>query len=298
MDYGQGLYRVRTCGRSVTSSLSSRPCEGLRAKERAENFPVALLALPRAYRRDLRAIYDVVRVIDDLGDDASGDRSTLLRDFAADLTAAWNGESAGAEPVRQLLPVIRRRRLSLAPFEQLVEANLMDQTVSSYQRFDDLVHYCSLSAAPIGRMVLEVFDQASPERVAGSDRVCTALQLLEHWQDVAEDYRAGRTYLPQEDLTSFGVTAADLSGSTTSAALRRLIQFETNRANELLEAGPPLVASLRGWARLAVAGYVAGGRATVQALHRADGDVMPGPPRPRRRDLLRQLAVGLARSTR
>jgi squalene synthase HpnC len=280
----------------VTSSLSSRPRERLRAKERAENFPVALLVLPRAYRRDLRAIYDVVRVIDDLGDDAPGDRSALLRDFAADLAAAWNGQSPAARPVRQLLPVIRRRQLSLAPFEQLVEANLMDQTVSSYQRFDDLLHYCALSAAPIGRMVLEVFEQASPEQVARSDRVCTALQLLEHWQDVAEDYRAGRTYLPQEDLTSFDVTAVDLSGPTTSGALRRLIRFETNRANDLLESGSPLVASLRGWARLAVAGYVAGGRATVQALHRADGDVMPGPPRPRRRDVLRHLAAGLTRS--
>jgi squalene synthase HpnC len=279
----------------VTSSLSSRPRDALRGKERAENFPVALMALPRAYRRDLRAIYDVVRVIDDLGDEATGDRTQLLKQFRSDLMCAWEDSQPEEGPIRRLAPVIRRRGLSRTPFERLVEANLMDQTVVSYPSFDDLLRYCSLSAAPIGQLVLEVFGQASDAHQEMSDQVCTALQLLEHWQDVAEDRRIGRTYLPQEDLVSFGVGPDDLDTDTTSPALRRLIRFETDRASELLEAGAPLVPSLRGWARLAVAGYVAGGRATVDALHRADGDVMPGPPRPRKADLLRHL-VRIARS--
>jgi squalene synthase HpnC len=270
----------------------------LRVKERAENFPVALLALPRGYRHDLRAIYDVVRVIDDLGDEAAGDRTSLLHEIRAELGRAWAGEPPRSEPVRRLVPVIRRRALDLAPFDRLVQANLMDQTVVSYARFDDVVQYCSLSAAPIGELVLEVFGQASASNRAMSDQVCTALQLLEHWQDVAEDCRAGRTYLPQEDLASFRVTAADLDATTTSSALRRLLRFETDRASDLLASGAPLIASLHGWARLAVAGYVAGGQATVEALHRADYDVMAGPPRPRRRDIVRHLARNIARRRR
>ena len=280
----------------MTSSLSSRPRDTLRAKERAENFPVALLLLPRQYRLDLKAIYGVVRVIDDLGDVATGDRTALLEELKADLAQAWAGGEPKEDAVRRLMPVIRRRNLTRAPFDDVVAANLMDQYVVAYATFDDLVHYCSLSANPIGRLVLEVFGQATPSNLERSDRVCTALQLVEHWQDVVEDRQAGRTYLPQEDLTSFGVTTADLDATTTSPALRRLIRFETDRASELLESGSALVADLRGWAKPAVAGYVAGGRATVEALSRADGDVMSGPPRPRRRDLLRHLVSGLASS--
>jgi squalene synthase HpnC len=263
------------------------------------------MVLPAQYRRDLRAVYDVVRVIDDLGDLAAGDRTALLTDYRADLALLWShGEPAHStqrpmEPTcLALAPVVERRRLIWQPFDDLVEANLMDQRVSTYRTFDDVLQYCALSAAPIGRMVLQVFGQSSPEREVLSDRICMALQLLEHWQDVGEDHRAGRTYLPQEDLARFGVAAADLMSATTSPALRRLVRHETDRAAELLESGAPLVGTLHGWARLAVAGYLAGGRATVDALRRADGAVLEGPPKPRRPDTLRYLVRELGKVSR
>jgi squalene synthase HpnC len=270
----------------------------LRIKERAENFPVAMLALPRAYRRDLRAVYDVVRVIDDLGDLAVGDRSALLRGYQRDLALLWSGGEPAEPTCRALRPVVASRGLTQQPFDDLVEANLMDQTVTTYPTFDDVLHYCSLSAAPIGHLVLQVFGQSSAFQVELSDRICMALQLLEHWQDVAEDHRAGRTYLPQDDLARFGVSPADLRAETTSPALRALVGFETERASDLMESGAALVATLHGWARLAVAGYLAGGRATVDALRRADGDVMSGPPRPRKPDTVRHLAQALWRARR
>jgi phytoene/squalene synthetase len=107
-----------------------------------------------------------------------------------------------------------------------------------------------------------------------SDRVCTALQLVEHWQDVAEDYRAGRIYLPGEDLARWGVAEAGLAAPRATAALRSLMAFECQRARSLLDAGAPLVGSLRGWARVAVAGYVAGGRAALAAIEAAQYDVL------------------------
>lgn len=271
-------------------------------KRRAENFPVALRLLPRKLRADLIAVYGVARVVDDLGDEAPGDRIALLEAFRADLASVWETGRPEHPVLQRLVPTVAARGLDREPFDRLVQANLVDQRVHRYGTYAQLREYCTLSADPVGRIVLAVFGVADPVATELSDRVCTALQLIEHWQDVAEDRRAGRVYLPQEDLAAFGVTEAELDAppgqGVASPALRRLMAFEITRAAELLDSGAPLLGMLHGWARLAVAGYVAGGRAAVDALRRsisgrADGDILRGPPRPRRRDVLRHLLVGL-----
>jgi squalene synthase HpnC len=262
----------------------------LRRQQHAENFPVALRLLPRRLRTNLVAVYDVARVIDDLGDQAAGDRTALLTAFGRDLAIIWDGGQPQHPVLRRLAPVVAARGLDREPFERLVQANLVDQRVHRYATYQQLRGYCTLSADPVGRIVLALFGRVTPATTELSDRVCTALQLIEHWQDVAEDRRAGRVYLPQEDLAAFGVTETDLDGPVVSPALRRLMAFQISRAAELLDSGAPLVGLLHGWARLAVTGYVAGGRAALDALRRADGDVLAGPPRPRRRDVLRHLA--------
>ncbi|MDT7594900.1 MAG: hypothetical protein QOJ06_446 [Pseudonocardiales bacterium] len=269
----------------------------LRRQQQAENFPVALRLLPRRLRTDLVAVYDVARVIDDLGDQAAGDRTALLTAFGRDLATIWNGGQPQHPVLRRLAPVVAARGLDREPFERLVQANLVDQRVRRYATYQQLRGYCTLSADPVGRIVLALFGRVTPATTELSDRVCTALQLIEHWQDVAEDRRAGRVYLPQEELAAFGVTEDDLDGPVVSPALRRLMAFQISRAAELLNSGAPLVGLLHGWARLAVAGYVAGGRAALDALRRADGDVLAGPPRPRRRDVLRHL-LSLLRQAR
>jgi phytoene/squalene synthetase len=179
------------------------------------------------------------------------------------------------------------------PFLDLIAANRQDQLVTSYRTYTDLLGYCRLSARPVGRLVLAIFGATTPARVAQSDRICDALQIIEHLQDVAEDRRAGRVYLPAEDRASYLVPEADLDLPRASPALRALIGFETGRAEELLDAGAPLVGSLRGWARIAVAGYVAGGRAALDGLRRVGWDVMPGSPGVRKADILRHLALSL-----
>jgi squalene synthase HpnC len=262
----------------------------LRRQQHAENFPVALRLLPRRLRTNLVAVYDVARVIDDLGDQAAGDRTALLTAFGRDLAIIWDGGQPQHPVLRRLAPVVAARGLDREPFERLVQANLVDQRVHRYATYQQLRGYCTLSADPVGRIVLALFGRVTPATTELSDRVCTALQLIEHWQDVAEDRQAGRVYLPQEDLAAFGVTETDLNGPVVSPALRRLMAFQISRAAELLDSGAPLVGLLHGWARLAVTGYVAGGRAALDALRRADGDVLAGPPRPRRRDVLRHLA--------
>lgn len=264
----------------------------LRRQRRAENFPVALRLLPRRLRADLIAVYEVVRVIDDLGDQAMGNRTALLEEFADDLATIWEGGRPEHPVLARLAPVVAARGLDREPFARVVQANLFDQRVHRYASYAELRGYCTLSAEPIGRIVLAIFGVDDPVATELSDRICTALQLIEHWQDVAEDRRAGRVYLPQEDLAAFEVNEVELDGPVSSPALRRLMLFQITRAAELLDSGAPLVGLLRGWARLAVAGYLAGGRAALDALRRSHGEVLTGPPLPRRRDVLRHLARG------
>jgi squalene synthase HpnC len=261
----------------------------LRTRQQQENFPVALRALPKTHRRHLAAVYDVARVIDDLGDQAPGDRVALLKDFGADMAVIWQSGEPRAQVLRRLAGTVAESGLTERPFRALIEANLQDQVVTAYPAYEDLVAYCELSANPIGHMVLEEFGASTPENVELSDRVCTALQIIEHCQDVAEDRRNGRIYMPIEDMDRFGVTAAELDTPSASEGVRALVRFEAQRASSLLESGRPLLANLRGWARVAVTGYIAGGRAALISLKRVDWDVLRSAPHTRRLDVIGQL---------
>ncbi|MEV5693344.1 squalene synthase HpnC [Micromonospora globbae] len=265
----------------------------------AENFPVALRVLPARYRRHLIAVYAYARHVDDLGDEPQApgvDRTAELDRIEAELRALYTGRAVSHPVVRALAPTVTGCGLPLDALVRLVEANRVDQRVTRYATFAQLVDYCTLSANPIGELVLHVFGQAGPARRQLSDRICTALQLVEHLQDVAEDHRRGRVYLPAEDLDRFGVTEEDLGRPAATAPLRELIAFEAERARAWLDAGAPLVSALHGWARLAVGGYLAGGRATLDALAEADHDPLRAAVRPRRRRVLRRYLAATVRS--
>ncbi|MGH9101417.1 MAG: squalene synthase HpnC [Acidimicrobiales bacterium] len=251
------------------------------ARARSENFPVAMGLLPRRLREDLLALYAFARLVDDLGDESAGDRLALLDELDDQLTSMAGG-SATHPVVIAIGRTVRRHGLGLGPFRRLVAANRQDQAIRRYATFDDLLQYCTLSANPVGEVVLGVFGHATPERVAWSDSVCSSLQVIEHLQDVGEDFARGRIYLPTEDLALFGVAEAALAESRAQPALRRLVAWEAARAVELLAPGPALVSSLSGWGRVAVAGFVGGGRATLESLARCGYDSLsqhPGPVR-------------------
>jgi squalene synthase HpnC len=238
-----------------------------------ENFPVALRLLPPTPRGMLIRVYSYARFVDDVGDEASGDRLALLAAVEADVRALPLGRPQ-LPVVSALRPLVVDYGTPLEPFLDLIEANRLDQAVSSYPTFDDLLHYCRYSASPVGRLVLYVARAASQQNIADSDLVCNALQVLEHCQDVGEDARAGRVYLPQADLAAVDVQPADIRSTVTSPALRHVIRRQVDRAVAMLSAGRPLVRRLRGWPRIAVAGYVAGGLATADALRRANHEVL------------------------
>jgi squalene synthase HpnC len=248
---------------AATARRSFGRADEILAKAARENFPVALFVLPRDVRTRLTDIYGYARMVDDVGDLAEGDRELLLDWIEADL-------DRGEHPL-----IERVRDLPRGPLLRLIAANRQDQRVTRYERFEDLVAYCDLSANPVGELVLHVFGGATPERVRWSDSICTGLQLAEHWQDIGEDRRMGRIYLPLEDLRHFHVSQKLEPGD----AFRRLMAFEVERAREVIREGLPLVRSLHGRQRLAVAAFAGGGLAALDAVERSGYDVLDRSPR-------------------
>jgi len=250
------------------------------ARAEGENFPVASRVLPRRVRAHLLAVYGFARLVDELGDSAPGDRLAALDWLEGELALAYEGTPEHPLMCR-LAATVRECALPREPFRRLIEANRQDQRVSSYDTWQQLREYCALSADPVGEIVLGVFGASTPQRVALSDSICTALQLAEHCQDVAEDFTAGRVYLPAEDMRRFGASAAELEPTASErdrAPLRAVLGFEVQRARELLDAGAPLIGQLRGRERLAVAAFVAGGHAALDAIQHVRCEVMPGAP--------------------
>ncbi|EFL37828.1 squalene synthase HpnC [Streptomyces griseoflavus Tu4000] len=277
-----------------------------------ENFPVAPFFLPRSWRDDLMAVYGFARLVDDIGDgdlapggadarllgvseEDAGDRLLLLDAFEADLHRVFDpaGPGPGHPLLRRLRPTVRRHALTPGPFLGLIAANRQDQLVKRYETHDDLLAYCELSANPVGRLVLAVTGTSTPERIRRSDAICTALQIVEHLQDVAEDLGRDRVYLPAADMKRFHVQEADLAAATAGASVRALVAYQAERARELLNEGAPLVGSVHGRLRLLLAGFVAGGRAALRAIAAAEYDVLPGPPKPGKVQLLREAGVTL-----
>jgi squalene synthase HpnC len=245
------------------------------------------------------AFYGFARLVDELGDAYDGDRLAAL-DWLE-----WETRMALADPDQQgLHPLVARaaeavRTVDADPswLTDLIAANRQDQLVATYATFEELAEYCRLSANPVGRLVLAAFGASTPRQQGWSDAICTGLQLAEHWQDVAEDARAGRIYLPADDRARFGVTGEELAGGPpASTALRALLAFEVARARRHLDAGAPLVASLRGRARWAVAGFWAGGAAALDAIAGRRFDPLGGAPRPAPGRIAWQLGAVLRRS--
>ncbi|WP_198545814.1 squalene synthase HpnC [Actinacidiphila yeochonensis] len=292
----------------MTGDVASR---AVLDKAARENFPVAPVFLPRAWRQDLMAVYGFARLVDDIGDgdlaeggrpdavrlgldpEAAEDRVAMLDAFEADLRRVFDGATPSHPLLAALRPTVRRHRLTPEPFLGLIAANRQDQLVSRYATYEDLLAYCELSANPVGRLVLSITGTSTPERVRHSDAVCTALQIVEHLQDVAEDLARDRIYLPGQDMKRFGVDEADLAAPTAGRPVRDLVAFEAARARELLDEGAPLVGSVRGRLRLLLAGFVGGGRAALRAVEAAGHDVLATSPKAAKSVLLREVGSTL-----
>jgi squalene synthase HpnC len=275
----------------VTAAIDSPALafETIRARAAGENFPVVLWGLPRRRREELLALYDFARLVDELGDarEVEGDRVVGLDALSRDLLRIRSGEPRHPT-LQRLAPIVRRHDLPIDAFERLIEANRRDQTLGGIADWDELVESCRYSAHPVGELVLGLFDLANERRVALSNSICTALQVVEHCQDVKEDHEAGRVYLPADDRVHVGCRADDLTRAPASDALRQAVSIQVARARTLLANADPLLRELRGLAVPLVAAYAAGGLATCDALERHTFDVTSRAIRPTRLGFLRR----------
>jgi phytoene synthase len=217
-------------------------CEAL-ARTHYENFPVGSWLLPDDKRKYLWAIYAFARTADDFADEAQ-----YLDNLRLPLLENWEGQLLQCMWRKPQHPVfialketIETFRLPVEPFQDLLMAFKMDVVVDRYKTFDELLEYCRLSANPVGRLVLSVFGYRDPEVHELSDAICTALQLTNHWQDLAIDAKKSRIYLPLEDMARHGYREEQLHAGVADEAFAHLMADMVGRTRALFDAGRPLL---------------------------------------------------------
>lgn len=241
-----------------------------------ENFPIASLLLPRSLRDPVAAIYAFARLADDLADEGSASpdaRLNALAAWRAKLHAAARGQAD--EPVFiALADAIPRHDLPVGLLEDLLSAFEQDVGKTRYASFGELMDYCRRSANPIGRLLLHLYGVNDARSLGQSDAICSALQLINFWQDVSVDLKKARIYLPQDDMARFRVSEADLLAGRVTPGMNQLMRFEVTRTRQLLQSGAPLGKTLKGRLGFNLRVTVLGGAAILEAIHKNDYDVL------------------------
>lgn len=241
-----------------------------------ENFPVASILMPKRLRKPVAAIYHFARAADDIADEGempNEERLHRLDDFRDELMHIEADETPLQPLFQHLAAEIKEHHLPMRPFHDLLDAFSQDVVKKRYADYDELLNYCQRSANPVGNLLLHLYGEATPVNLAYSDAICTALQLINFWQDVAKDYAIGRVYLPQDDLTRFGVSETQISQGINDDHWRALMEFEVDRARSLMLKGAPLGSILRGRIGLEMRMIIAGGLRILDKLEAADYDM-------------------------
>ncbi len=253
-----------------------------------ENFPVASRLLPRQLQQPISVIYAFARSADDFADE--GDLSVEVRlarldDYVSKLDAL-RAQHELADPIFiALADVIVSHQLPFEPFYDLLSAFRQDVTKKRYADFGEVLDYCRRSANPVGRLVLHLARAATSDNLRESDAICSALQLINFWQDLDQDLTENdRIYLPQDEMATHGVSVEQLAARRSDAALRALLDAQIERARRLMLSGAPLGGRLKGRLGLEIRATVQGGLGVLNALARRED--LFARPRLRRRDWL------------
>jgi squalene synthase HpnC len=262
------------------------------AVDHYENFPVASILLPARLRPAVEAIYAFARSADDIADEGNAaphERIAALDNYEAQLDLIAAGGTPAEPLFRKLHDVVYDWQLPLTPMRDLLSAFRQDVVTTRYADFTTLLDYCRRSANPVGALMLHLYGAADARNLAQSDAICSALQLINFWQDVAIDWQKSRIYLPLEDLARFGVSETQLTEQRIDAPWRRLMAFEIERARALLLAGAPLAMRLPGRIGWDLRLVVQGGLHILAAIEAVDYDVFRQRPTLRKTDYLRLL---------
>jgi squalene synthase HpnC len=214
-----------------------------------ENFPVASLLVPARLRGAVVVVYRFARSADDFADEGDAqpaERLASLDAYRAQLERIASGAAPQTALFEDVARIVRDHELPLQPFYDLLSAFSQDVVKTRYENFEELVNYCSRSANPVGRLMLHLFESADAQSVARSDSICTALQLINFWQDVAIDWQKDRVYLPLDEMAHFRVTEGHIRNAIADQAWRELMTFQIDRSRSMMESGAPLGRALRG----------------------------------------------------
>jgi phytoene synthase len=247
-----------------------------------ENFPVASLLLPRELREPVGVIYRFARTADDFadeGDDSPPQRLEKLQGYRVELQGIQANRASAVPLFQALARVVRDHDLPLQPFHDLVDAFAQDVVKNRYADYAEVLDYSRRSANPVGRLLLHLFRRNSPDNCEFSDRICSALQLINFWQDVRIDYESkNRIYLPQDEMRRFGVTEDHLRQHLCDAAFQALMRFQVDRARAMMLAGEPLLRELRGRFRLEIGMTMLGGLRILEKLEAVRYDMFRSRP--------------------
>lgn len=251
-----------------------------------ENFPVASLLLPKRLRTPIEVIYRFARSADDIADEGNAAADVRLAElsvYRGELERLADGREPQAPLFADVARIVRQHDLPLSLFKDLLDAFAQDVTQKRYRDFAQLADYCRRSANPVGRLLLHLFKRTSERDLQQSDAVCTALQLINFWQDVALDYEKGRVYLPQDEMARHGVGERHIAEQRCDAAWASLMKSQIERSRAMILSGEPLARSLPGRIGLEIRATVQGGLRILEKIESSGYDVF------RRRPVLKPL---------
>lgn len=259
------------------------------AVDHYENFPVASLLLPARLRPAVEAIYAFARSADDLADEGHakpGERLAALTAYERELDRIDAGQPVSDPVFSALASVMHTYELPMTPLRDLLSAFKQDVVITRYQTFDDLLDYCRRSANPVGILMLHLYGAATQANLRDADAICSALQLINFWQDIAIDWEKQRVYLPLEDLQRFHVTEGHIAAADCGADWQAMMRFQIARARSMMLSGAPLARRLPGRIGWELRMVVQGGLRILERLERANGDVFNHRPQLGKRDWL------------
>ena len=247
------------------------------ASSHYENFHVATWFLPKRIRPYFESIYAFSRVADDLGDEVADEATAtrLLGEWRAMLYECYASPGESRHPVFvALAETVARTGAPRGLFDDLIHAFEMDQVKTRFASLAELEEYSQLSANPVGRLVLWVSGYKDERRALLSDKVCTALQLANFWQDVVEDWERGRRYLPADAMAQFGVTDADLSARRFTPAFREMMAYLVEYTRAMLKDGAQIAGTVDQELALTLRLFSQGGEAALRGVVTQDYDVL------------------------
>ena len=250
-------------------------------KNHYENFPVASFLIPTYYRKDIAIVYWFARTADDMADEGDYEpeiRLNRLYKFEADFKKSLK-ETSDNPYFNLLSNIIKDKALSPVYFLSLLSAFRQDVVKKRYESFDEVLDYCARSANPVGRILLELFKVNSPEAIIASDKICTALQLTNFFQDTSIDFYKGRIYYPLDELRMFSVTEKMFELNENNPNIKALVKHNVDRTQVLFDEGKTLLKYLSGRFKFEIKWTIAGGEKILGKIRQNDYNVFTKRPK-------------------